>query len=42
MYAVTSRPGKEGDTKPDKNDTTNRYVSHVNYVTGYICAAELP
>ncbi|ENH4079974.1 hypothetical protein ABV429_004688, partial [Salmonella enterica] len=42
MYAVTNRPGKEGDTKPDKNDTTNRYVSHVNYVTGYICAAELP
>ncbi|EBS5591210.1 hypothetical protein DUV77_25665, partial [Salmonella enterica subsp. enterica serovar Newport] len=42
MYAVTYRPGADGDTRPDKNDMTNRYVSHVNYVTGYICGAELP
>ncbi|EMX6717622.1 hypothetical protein AAHJ18_004530, partial [Salmonella enterica] len=42
MYAVTDKPGRAGDTKPDKNDMTNRYVSHVNYVTGYICETDLP
>ncbi|EOD1192237.1 Ig-like domain-containing protein, partial [Salmonella enterica] len=42
MYYVNDWPGKPLTThKPDKNDITNLYVTQVNYVTGYVCEADL-
>ncbi|MBA6280480.1 hypothetical protein FNX05_10890 [Salmonella enterica subsp. enterica serovar Irumu] len=42
MYYVNYRPGTPlASHKPDKNDTTDRYVTQVNYVSGYVCEASL-
>ncbi|ENX6105292.1 hypothetical protein ACFRC7_005114, partial [Salmonella enterica] len=42
MYYVNNWPGTPlASHKPDKNDTTNRYVTQVNYVSGYVCEASL-
>ncbi|EMC8020317.1 hypothetical protein VLI03_005188 [Salmonella enterica] len=42
MYYVNNWPGTPlASHKPDKNDTTNQYVTQVNYVSGYVCEASL-
>ncbi|EJO8008780.1 hypothetical protein NUM31_004976, partial [Salmonella enterica] len=42
MYYVNNWPGTPlASHKPDKNDTTNHYVTQVNYVSGYVCEASL-
>ncbi|EOC8587398.1 hypothetical protein ACI5ME_004933, partial [Salmonella enterica subsp. enterica serovar Minnesota] len=42
MYYVNNWPGTPLTLhKPDKSDTTNRYVTQVNYVSGYVCEASL-
>ncbi|EJO8008734.1 hypothetical protein NUM31_004916, partial [Salmonella enterica] len=42
MYYVNNWPGTPlASHKPDKSDTTNRYVTQVNYVSGYVCEASL-
>ncbi|EMM4019325.1 hypothetical protein WAF85_004969, partial [Salmonella enterica] len=40
MYYVNDSPGTPlTQHKPDRNDTTNKFVTQVNYVTGYVCEA---
>lgn len=40
MYYVNDRPGTPlTQHKPAGTDHTNRYVTQVNYVTGYVCEA---
>lgn len=42
MYYVNNWPGTPlTQHKPDRNDTTNKYVTQVNYVSGYVCYARL-
>ncbi|EMZ2082401.1 hypothetical protein ABDA80_004782, partial [Salmonella enterica] len=42
MYFVNNWPGTPlTQHKADKDDTTNKYVTQVNYVSGYVCAAIL-
>ncbi|EJB9543894.1 hypothetical protein MXH69_004897, partial [Salmonella enterica] len=42
MYYVNNWPGKPlTQHKPAWNDTTNAYVTQVNYVSGYVCHASL-
>ncbi|EAX9060875.1 hypothetical protein BWL81_24090 [Salmonella enterica] len=42
MYYVNNWPGTPLTLhKPDKNDMTNKYVTQVNYVSGYVCNASL-
>ncbi|EMC6097005.1 Ig-like domain-containing protein, partial [Salmonella enterica] len=42
MYYVNNWPGTPLTLhRPDKSDTTNRYVTQVNYVSGYVCEASL-
>ncbi|EHO3869252.1 hypothetical protein KK760_004554 [Salmonella enterica] len=42
MYYVNNWPGTPlTQHKPDRNDTTNKYVTQVNYVSGYVCHASL-
>ncbi|EID4230976.1 hypothetical protein LBY17_004717, partial [Salmonella enterica] len=42
MYFVNNWPGTPLTMhKPDGNDTTNRFVTQVNYVSGYVCVASL-
>ncbi|MFP39669.1 hypothetical protein EEN60_25160, partial [Salmonella enterica] len=42
MYYVNNWPGTPlTQHKPDGRDKTNRYVTQVNYVTGYICETDL-
>ncbi|EIL9389602.1 hypothetical protein LMK61_004901, partial [Salmonella enterica] len=42
MYYVNNWPGTPlTQHKPAWNDTTNKYVTQVNYVSGYVCHASL-
>ncbi|EKN0608931.1 hypothetical protein PWE66_004810, partial [Salmonella enterica] len=42
MYYVNNYPGTPLTLhKPDSNDTTNEFVTQVNYVSGYVCNASL-
>lgn len=42
MYYVNNWPGTPLTLhKPDKTDMTNKYVTQVNYVSGYVCNASL-
>ncbi|EAT6028652.1 hypothetical protein GZ440_004761 [Salmonella enterica] len=42
MYYVNNWPGTPlTQHKPASNDTTNKYVTQVNYVSGYVCNASL-
>ncbi|ELE3520625.1 hypothetical protein RC265_004830, partial [Salmonella enterica] len=42
MYFVNNWPGTPlTQHKADRNDTTNKYVTQVNYVSGYVCHASL-
>ncbi|EKC4657630.1 hypothetical protein OP103_004705 [Salmonella enterica subsp. enterica] len=42
MYFVNNWPGTPvAQHKADENDTANMFVTQVNYVSGYICAASL-
>ncbi|EKI1128811.1 hypothetical protein PB918_004901, partial [Salmonella enterica] len=42
MYYVNNWPGTPLTLhKPDEKDDTDRYVTQVNYVTGYVCEASL-
>ncbi|EAT0782752.1 hypothetical protein EJ301_23765, partial [Salmonella enterica] len=42
MYFVNNWPGTPlTQHKADRNDTTNKYVTQVNYVSGYVCNASL-
>ncbi|EJP6134868.1 hypothetical protein NRS98_004888, partial [Salmonella enterica] len=42
MYYVNNWPGTPlTQHKPAWNDTTNKYVTQVNYVSGYVCNASL-
>ncbi|EHL9946213.1 hypothetical protein KCD38_004718 [Salmonella enterica subsp. enterica serovar Oranienburg] len=42
MYYVNNWPGTPlTQHKPDANDVTNKYVTQVNYVSGYVCNASL-
>ncbi|EHA7704967.1 hypothetical protein HLJ05_004602, partial [Salmonella enterica] len=42
MYFVNNWPGTPLTLhKPDKNDTTDEFVTQVNYVSGYVCNARL-
>ncbi|EMA5391975.1 hypothetical protein U3E07_004648, partial [Salmonella enterica] len=42
MYYVNNYPGTPLTLhKPYSNDTTNEFVTQVNYVSGYVCNASL-
>ncbi|ELL1626171.1 hypothetical protein Q6R85_005094, partial [Salmonella enterica] len=42
MYFVNNWPGTPlTQHKPDRNDTTDEFVTQVNYVSGYVCNARL-
>ncbi|ENY0944455.1 hypothetical protein ACFVGB_004770, partial [Salmonella enterica] len=42
MYFVNNWPGTPlTQHKADRNDTTNKFVTQVNYVSGYVCNASL-
>ncbi|EMW4459113.1 hypothetical protein AAE344_004769 [Salmonella enterica] len=42
MYYVNNYPGTPLTLhKPASNDTTNEFVTQVNYVSGYVCNASL-
>ncbi|EMB7482928.1 hypothetical protein VAA18_005021, partial [Salmonella enterica] len=42
MYYVNNWPGTPlANHKPASNDTTNEFVTQVNYVSGYVCNASL-
>lgn len=42
MYFVNNWPGTPlTQHKSDRNDTTDEFVTQVNYVSGYVCNASL-